>query len=150
MRSRYIGIVILGLRVDQKRLATELRELTGNVYLPKRSRCVFDTDIYRTTRMWANAQRAGRPAEYRWRPPFNAAVWLTPTSRPRVPRSNAAKTRNPLKFSGVPKLTKRSHPLPASGPKFTIGYCKDVWRRYCCLTSFFFRLSIHAFAVAKI
>jgi len=30
------------------------------------------------TRMWANAQRDGRPAEYRWRPLFNAAVWLTP------------------------------------------------------------------------
>ena len=25
------------------------------------------------TRMWANAQRDGRPAEYRWRPQFNAA-----------------------------------------------------------------------------
>ena len=24
-------------------------------------------------RMWANAQRDGRPAEYRWRPLFNAA-----------------------------------------------------------------------------
>jgi len=23
--------------------------------------------------MWANAQRDGRPAEYRWRPLFNAA-----------------------------------------------------------------------------
>jgi len=31
------------------------------------------------TRMWANAQRDGRHAEYRWRPLFNAAVWLTPT-----------------------------------------------------------------------
>ena len=29
-----------------------------------------DTD---TTRMWANAQRDGRPAKYRWRPMFNAA-----------------------------------------------------------------------------
>jgi len=28
--------------------------------------------------MWANAQHDGRPAEYRWRPLFNAAVWLTP------------------------------------------------------------------------
>jgi len=27
-----------------------------------------------TTRMWANAQRDGRPAEYRWRPLFNAAT----------------------------------------------------------------------------
>jgi len=26
-----------------------------------------------TTRMWAHAQRDGRPAEYRWRPLFNAA-----------------------------------------------------------------------------
>ena len=25
------------------------------------------------TRMWANGQRDGRPAEYRWRPLFNAA-----------------------------------------------------------------------------
>ena len=25
------------------------------------------------TRMWANAQRDDRPAEYRWRPLFNAA-----------------------------------------------------------------------------
>jgi len=25
------------------------------------------------TNMWANAQRDGRPAEYRWRPLFNAA-----------------------------------------------------------------------------
>jgi len=24
-------------------------------------------------KMWANAQRIGRPAEYRWRPLFNAA-----------------------------------------------------------------------------
>jgi len=45
--------------------------------------------------MWANAQRHGRPAEYGWRPLFNAAVWLTPTST--VP----CKTRNPLKFAGV-------------------------------------------------
>ena len=27
----------------------------------------------KTTRMWANAQRDGRPAEHRWRPLFNAA-----------------------------------------------------------------------------
>jgi len=38
--------------------------------------------------MWANAQRDGHPVEYRWRPLFSAAVWLTPTTR--VPCSNAA------------------------------------------------------------
>jgi len=56
--------------------------------------------------MWANAQRDGRPAEYRWRPLFNAAVWLTPTTR--VPCSNAAKTRNPLKVPGVPQRYSRT------------------------------------------
>jgi len=29
--------------------------------------------LYLQTRMWAIAQRDGRPAEYRWRPLFNAA-----------------------------------------------------------------------------
>ena len=50
-----------------------------------------------------------------------------------MPCSNAAKTRNPLKLAGVPKLAKGSQPLEGrSSP-----YCKDMWRRYCCLTSFF-------------
>ena len=29
--------------------------------------------MYNSLEMWANAQRDGRPAEYRWRPLFNAA-----------------------------------------------------------------------------
>jgi len=66
--------------------------------------------------MWANAQRDGRPAEYTWRPLFNAAVWLTPTTR--VPCGNAGKTRNPLKLAGVPQ-TKETI-LAASGLKFII------------------------------
>ena len=54
------------------------------------------------TRMWANAQRDGRPAEYRWRFLFNAAKFcLTPITR--MPCSKAAKTRNPLKLPGVPQ-----------------------------------------------
>jgi len=36
------------------------------------------------TRMWANAQRDGRPAKHRWRLLFNAAVWLTPATRCRA------------------------------------------------------------------
>jgi len=59
--------------------------------------------------MWANAQRDGRPAEYRWRPLFKAAVWLC---------SNAAKKRNPLKCAGVPQTNEMIS--AASGPKFTI------------------------------
>jgi len=56
--------------------------------------------------MWANAQRDDRPAKYRCRSPRKA--WLTPTTR--VACSNAAKTRKPLKFAGVPKLPNRSQP----------------------------------------
>jgi len=39
--------------------------------------------------MWANAQRDGRPAEYRWRRVLNAAVWLTPDAG--VPCNNVPK-----------------------------------------------------------
>jgi len=66
--------------------------------------------------MWANAQRDGHPAEYRWRPLFNAAVWLTSTTR--VPCSDAVKMRNPLKFAWVPQT--RQQISAASEPKFTI------------------------------
>jgi len=80
--------------------------------------------------MWTDAQLDGRLAEYRWRPLFSAAVWLTPTTG--VPCSNAAKTRNPLKLDGVhhppPKLPDRSQPL--------VGRSLPYWR-HCCWTSFF-------------
>jgi len=51
-------------------------------------------------------------------------VWLTPTTR--VPCSNAAKTRNPLKFAGVPQTNETIS--AASGPKFTIlwGHLEDI------------------------
>ena len=64
--------------------------------------------------MWVNAERDGRPAEYRWRPLFNAAIWLTPTTR--VPCT--AKTRNPLQYAGVPQT--RQQISAFSRPKFTI------------------------------
>ena len=79
--------------------------------------------------MWVNAQHDGCPAEYRWRPLFNAAVWLTPTTR--VLCSNAAKTRNP-DYLGCPKLTKQSQPLVGQ-VHHIVGTC----RRYCSLTSLF-------------
>jgi len=71
--------------------------------------------------MWANAQRDGRPAEYRWRHLFNAAVWLTSSTK--VPCS---KTRNPLKLAGVPQT--RQQISAVSGPKFTIlcGHVEEV------------------------
>jgi len=74
--------------------------------------------------MWANAQRDGRPAEYRWRPLFNAAVWLTATTR--VWCSNTSKTRNMLKFAGIPQT--RQQISAVSRPKFTIlqGHVEDL------------------------
>jgi len=92
------------------------RNISTNYYLV--------VEIHTILEMWANAQRDGRPARYRWRPLFNAAVWLC---------SNAAKMRNLLKFVEVPQTNKTIS--AASGP--SSPYCKDVWRRYCCLTSFF-------------
>ena len=103
----------------------------------------FEITKITETRMWANAQRDGRPAKYRWRPLFNTAVWLTATTR--VPCSNTDKKSKPLKLAGVPQTNERFS--ADSRPKFTKGsqpivgrsspYCKDMWRRYCCLTSFF-------------
>ena len=37
------------------------------------SRESLSVEDQHSTRMWANAQRDGRPAEHRWRPLFNAA-----------------------------------------------------------------------------
>ena len=74
--------------------------------------------------MWANAQRDGLPAEYRWRSLFNAAVWLTPTTK--LSCSNAAKTRNTLKLAGVQQT--RQQISAVSAPKFTIlcGHVEDI------------------------
>ena len=69
-------------------------------------------------------------------------VWLTPTTRCRAVMLPRHETSGNLQ--GCPKLVNRSQPLVGrSSP-----YCGDIWRRYCCLTSFF-RSSIHAL-VAKI
>ena len=76
-------------------------------------------------------------------PNIGGALCSTPQSvanaqYTRVPGSKAAKTRNPLKFAGVPQTTGcRSSP-----------YCGDIWGRYWCLISFF-RLLIRAL-IAKI
>ena len=60
--------------------------------------------------MWANAKRDGRPAEYRWRPLFNAAKFgwrpLLVCRAVTLPRREAR-----WNLQGCPKLTKRSQPL---------------------------------------
>jgi len=99
--------------------------------------------LFSCIRMWANAQRHGRPAEYRWHLLFNAAKFGWRPLYYRVPCSNDAKTRNTLKFAEVPQTPA---PISAvSGLKFTIlpGHAE----RYYCLTSFI-RWSIYAL-VAK-
>jgi len=70
--------------------------------------------------MWANAQRDGRRAEYRWRPLLNAAVWLTPTTRECAVTLPRRETR--WNYLGCPELTKRSQRLVGrSSP-----YCGDM------------------------
>jgi len=94
--------------------------------------------------MWANAQHDGRPAEYRWRPLVQRRkVWLTPTTR--VPCSNVANTRSPLKSAGMPQTIQQIS--PASGPKFTILW--EHVEEILLFNNFFFRRSIRAL-VAKI
>ena len=47
--------------------------------------------------------------------------------------SNAAKTRNSLKFAGVPQTT---GPISAAS-RPSSPYCGNAWRRYCCSKDFF-------------
>jgi len=58
-------------------------------------------------------------------------VWLMPTTRCRavmLPRRETSRN-----LQGCPKLPNRSQPLVGrSSP-----YYEDMWRTYCCLTSFF-------------
>jgi len=81
--------------------------------------------------MWANAQRDGHPAEYRWRPLFNDAKFgwcpILECCAVMLPRRE---TR--WNLQGCPKLTKRPQPLVSR----CSPYSKNMCRRYCCLTSF--------------
>jgi len=81
-------------------------------------------DSYRT-RIWANAQRDGRPAKYRWRPLFNAAEFgwrpLLECHAVTLPRRKSR-----WNLQGCPKLANRSQ-LSVSC-KFTIlwGHVEEV------------------------
>ena len=82
--------------------------------------------------MWANAQRDGRPAEYRWRPLFNAAKFgWRPLLECRAVTLPTHETR--WNLQGCHKLANRSQPLVGrSSP-----YYQDMWSRYCRLTIVF-------------
>jgi len=64
-------------------------------------------------------------------------VWLTPTTR--VLCSNAAKTRNPLKFAGVPQTRQQISAVSRQKVAILSGHVEEV-----LLFTKFFRLSIHA------
>ena len=81
--------------------------------------------------MWANAQRDGRPAEYRWRPLFKAAKFGW---RPLLECREVTRPRRKTSWNlqGCPKLANRSQPLVRrSSP-----YYQDTCRRYCYLNVF--------------
>ena len=83
--------------------------------------------------MWANAQRDGRPAEYRWRPLFNAANFgWRPLLECRAVGLTLPRRETRWNVLGYPELASRSQPLMGrSSP-----YCADMWGRYCFNTFF--------------
>ena len=95
------------------------------------------------TRMWANAQRDGRFAEYRWRPLFIAAKFGW---RPLLECRAVTRPRRETHWNlqGCLKLANRSLPLVGGSSP----YCEDMWEIILPLNNFF-RLSICAL-VAKI
>ena len=81
-----------------------------------------DATLY-TSRMWANAQRDGRPAEYRWRPLFYAAKFgwrpILECRAVTLPRRETC-----WNLQGCPKLANRSQPLVGR----RAPYYGDMWR----------------------
>jgi len=88
--------------------------------------------LWKQLEMWANAKPDGCPAKYRWHPLFNATKFgwcpLLECRAVTLPRCETG-----WYLQGCPKLTKRSQPLVG----WSSPYYGDMWRRYCCLTSFF-------------
>jgi len=115
--KQYIFIAIL--------ISKALRLLKLALSVNEESQPATHTLIHLKLEMWANAQRDGRPAEYRWCPVFNAAKygWRTLLECRAVTLPRCESHWN---LQGCPKLTKRSSP-----------YYGDTWRRYCYLTTFF-------------
>jgi len=84
--------------------------------------------ITRNVGQW---QRDGRPAEYRWRPLFNAAKFgWCPLLECHAVTLPKRETR--WNYLGCPKLPDRSQ--PPVGRSWL--HCEDMWRRYCYLSFF--------------
>jgi len=75
--------------------------------------------------IWANAQRDGRPAEYRWRPLFNTAKfgWY-PILECRAVTLPRRETR--WNLQGCPKLTKQSQRLVGRSSPYCGGHVEEI------------------------
>jgi len=78
-----------------------------------------------TTRMWANAQRDGRPAKHRWHPLFNAAKsgWrsLLDCHAVTLPRRESH-----WNYLGCPKLPNRSQLLVGQSSPYCGGHVEEI------------------------
>jgi len=79
----------------------------------------------RQTRMWANAQCDGHPVEWTWHSLLNAVDQTAKITKPR--------RKTHWNLLGCFKLDNQPQPLVG----LSTPYWKDMWRRYCCLMSFF-------------
>jgi len=72
--------------------------------------------------MWAYAQQTAKHrAKFGWLPLSDGAAVTKPRRETR------------WNLLGCPKPANRSQPLVGE----SLPYCKDIWRRYCCLTNIF-------------
>jgi len=112
---------------QQVEQTTSFRQLTDCIARTDHQTHDTQAQITRNVR-----QCDGRPAEYRWRPLFNAAKFgwrpLLEYCAVTLPGSETH-----WNYQGCHKLPDRSQPLVGQSSP----YCDDIWRRYCCLTSFF-------------
>jgi len=68
-------LVPLNYSVKSHNIESQVIEVNKNIFNGKVTvvKSVYNGAPTNKTRMWANAQPDGRPAEHRWRPLFNAA-----------------------------------------------------------------------------
>jgi len=109
---------------ESTRLGCKVNFAPGNIPLGSKSpwKCIYSVPAQDT---------AKHHAKYGWRSLSDIGAGTKPTCE------------TCWNLLGCPKLINWSQPLM----DWSSPYCKDMWRRYCCLTTFF-QLSIHVL-VAK-
>jgi len=86
-------------------------------------RFALSLSIIKQLEMWANAQRDGRPAEYRWRPLFNAAKcgWCPVLECRAVRLASGARMANFGRFLGSAFPASRMQHISGLHSKFALG-----------------------------